>query len=127
MEKYVKPTVMLNDEVSEGVYAASGCYSVRTTVHQDAVENGKLTYRFQVDADHDADHTCSSQTLYMTFNQPVEYQYSNGTLIGSGTGTTLQIQFSYWNNPSDRIGLGEITVTSEPGLVATSLKMTDNG
>ena len=34
MKKYSKPTIFVNDEDSEGVYAASGCYSITVNVHQ---------------------------------------------------------------------------------------------
>ena len=36
MKDYVKPVVLVNEELAEGVYAASGsdCYTVTTNIHQ---------------------------------------------------------------------------------------------
>ena len=56
---------------------------------------------------------------------PVEYQGSSGTLRGSSAGTQIAIDYSYWNNPKDNIGLGDVTVSAEDGLVITGAWMTD--
>lgn len=128
MKNYVKPIALLNEEIMEGVYAASGsgCYSVRTNIHQKP-ETGRGDYRIQVNATHKADHTCSEQILTLMFNQEVTYVSSNGSLAGAGTSNVIKIKYSYWNNPTDDIGLGDVVVTSEPGLVVTGAMMTDNG
>ena len=34
MTDYKKPVVVGCDDVAEGVYAASGCYTVTTNIHQ---------------------------------------------------------------------------------------------
>ena len=47
MKKYSKPTIFVNDEDSEGVYAASGCYSITVNIHQKP-QNGRGDYRIQV-------------------------------------------------------------------------------
>ena len=64
----------------EGVYAASGCYTVTTNIHQ-RPEFGRGDYRIQVNARHDTSHTCSQQLLTLGFNQSVEYSSSNGTPV----------------------------------------------
>ena len=38
MAKYEKPMVIANDELAEGVFAASGCYTVTWKKHQDNQE-----------------------------------------------------------------------------------------
>lgn len=124
MEKYNKPTVLINDEVSEGVYAASGCYTVTASVRQD-MQNGRGDYRIQINGKHDADHGNEKQTLTITFNMPVEYKSSTGTLVGLGTGTTLVIDYTYFQNKKDNIGLGDLVVTADNGMEITSLKLTD--
>lgn len=124
MSKYVKPVVFLDEGMAEGVYAASGCYTVTTNIHQKP-ETGRGDYRIQVDGVHAADHTREAQTLTITFNQEVTYSSSNGTLVGSETGTTISIGYTYHQNPNDNIGLGDLVVVSNPGLEVVSAKITD--
>lgn len=109
MNKYSKPIVLMNEELAEGVYAASGtdCYSVTYQIHQ-TPENGRVDYRIQVDAHHSADHHGTHQTLYITFNQPVTY--------GGGTTTTIAVSKEYHQNGTDNIGFGDLIVTSDAGL-----------
>lgn len=132
-KSYEKPSVMQNGSFTEGVYMASGssCYTVTANIHQKP-ETGRGDYRIQVDAVHSAEdgHTNEKQTLTIKFNLPVTYSKqdnSGGTLI-SGDGTdTLVIGYSYHNNASDNIGLGDLVVTADAGLaiIEQSLTMTD--
>lgn len=124
MKKYSKPTIFVNDEDSEGVYAASGCYSITVNVHQKP-QNGRGDYRIQVNGKHAADHTCNKQTLTISFNMPVVYKSSGGIIQGSTTGTTLVISYAYHQNPTDNIGLGDLIVEADQGLQVTSVALTD--
>ena len=124
MSKYVKPVISLDEGMAEGIYAASGCYTVTTNIHQKP-ETGRGDYRIQVNGVHAADHTKKAQTLTITFNQEVTYSSSNGTLVGSNTGTTISIGYTYHQNPTDNIGLGDLVVVSDPGLEVVSAKITD--
>lgn len=124
MKKYSKPVVSVDNGLAEGVYAASGCYTVSASIHQ-TPEVGRNDYRIQVDGHHQADHTCDAQTLTISFNQDVTYVSSNGTLASGKTGRTLVINYTYHNNQSDNIGLGDLVVTSEAGLTITGAKLTD--
>ena len=128
--KYEKPIVIANKELAEGVYAASGsvngdtCYTATAYIHQ-SPEEGRGDYRIQVNGVHSADHTNNEQLLYISFNNPVTYKSSNGVLV-SGNGTNmLVIKYSYWQNPNDNIGLGDLVVESDAGLSVTSVKITD--
>ncbi len=128
-EKYERPVVLANEELTEGVYAASGnggdCYSVSYYIHQKP-ETGRGDYRIQVNAVHDASHHSTAQTLVISFNQSVTYVSSNGTLTsGSGT-STLCIDYSYHSNNTDNIGLGDLVVESDQGLAVTGAYMTCN-
>ena len=121
---YTKPLVLTNDDMAEGVYAASGCYTATAYIHQ-TPQTGRGDYRIQVNGKHDADHTNETQWLHISFNQPVEYISSNGALeSGSGT-STLVIRYSYHQNPTDNIGLGDLVVKADPGLAVTSVSITD--
>lgn len=121
---YNKPVILTSSDLAEGVYAASGCYTATAYIHQ-TPETGRGDYRIQVNGKHDADHTKETQWLHISFNQPVNYSWSNGTLE-SGDGTTsLTIRYNYHQNPTDNIGLGDLVVVSDPGLAVTSVSITD--
>ena len=124
MKKYSKPTILVNDEYSEGVYAASGCYTVTESIRQDN-QTGRTDYRIQVDGKHDSNHTRDAQTLTVSFNMPVEYKSSGGTLQGASVGTTIVVKYNYHQNPTDNIGLGDLVVSAEQGLQITSISLTD--
>ena len=128
MKNYTKPLVLMNEELSEGVYAASGdCYTVTYNMHQKP-EVDRGDYRIQINGSHNAvdDHHSGEQVLIITFNQPVTYSWSNGILV-SGDGTnTLRIKFNYHNNGRDSIGLGDLVVVSDSGLTVTGVVLTCN-
>ena len=122
---YNKPIIIANGDLAEGVYAASGdCYTASAYIHQKP-ENGRGDYRIQVNGQHHADHTKETQWLHISFNQPVTYSGSQGTLE-SGDGTTsLTIRYNYHQNPNDNIGLGDLIVVSDPGLAVTAVSISD--
>lgn len=134
MINYERPVILANEDVAEGVYAASGavagadCYNVTAYIHQ-IPETGRGDYRIQVDAVHAAgdNHHSGKQTLILSFNQPVDYVGSNGVLAGVGTSvSSVSIDYSYHNNGNDNIGLGDVIVTSEPGLAVTGSQLICN-
>lgn len=133
MNNYKKPVVLLNEELSEGVYAASGsdCYTCSARITQKPA-TGMLNYVIQFDAKHlaTADHHSTAQTLVITFNKPVDYVSSQGKLA-SGDGTsTLEINYNYHNNAPDNIGLGDLKVMpvdgSWDGLEVTNVYLVCN-
>jgi hypothetical protein len=127
MEGYESPVILYNEDVAEGIFAASGsvgCYTVTSTAVQ-SPETGRENYVIQVNAAHNATHTSSSQVLTISFNQPVTYVSSHGSLQ-SGDGTsTLQIGYNYTQNETDNIGLADITVSAGAGLEITSVSISD--
>lgn len=131
MKNYVKPVVLDNDEIFEGVYAASGtgvdCYTVTAYIHQ-TPEMGRGDFRIQVDGVHAAldGHHSGHQVLTLYFNQSVNYKSSNGTLR-SGDGTTaISIDYGYHNNANDNVGLGDVVVEADQGLEVTGAKLECN-
>ncbi|MCD8068270.1 MAG: hypothetical protein LUE87_05190 [Lachnospiraceae bacterium] len=120
-ENYEKPIVLANEELAEGVYAASGtdCYTVTTNIHQKP-ETGRGDYRIQVNGAHSADHHSTAQTLVISFNQAVTYVSSNGSLASGDGSAALRIDYAYHNNGSDNIGLGDLIVTADQGLAVTN-------
>ena len=125
MKKYIKPVVEVNEDLAEGVYAASGsCYVINAYITQ-IPQIGRSDYRIHLNAIHNADHTNNSQTLTIKFNQNVHYVSSNGELVYGDNTDTLIIVFSYWQNGFDNIGLGELVVTSDENLTIKSTKLAD--
>ena len=110
--------------MAEGVYATSGCYTVNAYITQ-VPQIGRGDYRIQLNAIHDADHTNNSQVLTITFNQNVKYVSSNGTLGFGDDTNTLVINFGYFQNEYDNVGLGELVVTSDECLEIINVKLTD--
>ena len=126
MKQYVKPVVMVDNELAEGVYAASGagCYTASAYIHQ-TPQTGRGDYRIQVNGKHSADHTKEAQVLTISFNQNVTYvSGGSGLISGNGT-TTLKIKLSYHQNPNDNIGFGDLVVTADTGLAITGVSITD--
>ncbi len=118
-----KPMILTNEDMAEGIYAASGdgCYTTTAYIHQKP-ETGRGDYRIQVDAKHHADHTKDVQWLHISFNKPVVYVScnANGAQLESGNGsTTLVIRMTYHQNPTDNIGFGDLIVTADAGLAIT--------
>lgn len=129
MNNYIKPIVIKNDGYAEPVYMASGdaCYSIGARIHQKP-EIGRGDFRIQLDAVHSAGdgHHSTQQILTISFNVPVAYKESKGTLI-SGDGTnTLVIQYGYHNNASENIGLGDLVVEADANLAVTSCMLDCN-
>lgn len=128
MKDYIKPTIITNTELIEGVYLNSGdsCYTTTANIHQ-RPEIGRGDYRIQINGKHNADHSCDNQILTISFNQNVVYKNSNGQLIDGSNTITLKIRLSYHNNPTDNIGFGDLIVESEQGLAIIGVSISDEG
>ena len=132
MRTYERPVAIANDELLEGVYMASGdivgsdCYTVTTKIHQ-RPETGRGDYRMQVDGQHKAtdNHMCENQRLVISFNLPVEYGSSGGTLKGGNNSEKLEIDYHYHNNGVDNIGLGDLVVKADQGLAVQKAVIID--
>lgn len=131
MKDYVKPVVLVNEELAEGVYAASGCYTAKAYITQ-TPELGRENYCVHVDATHAASdgHHSGQQVLTLYFNQPVNFDYvqdKEHAACTGGDGTdALQITYSYHNNANDFIGLADVYVKAGPGLSVDDAILTCN-
>ena len=123
MKTYSKPIVTVDNGLAEGVYAASGCYEASAYIHQKP-DTGRGDYRIQVNGKHNADHTKEAQFLTISFNQNVTYVSGARLISGDGT-TTLKVNLSYHQNPTDNIGFGDLVVTADAGLAITGVSITD--
>ena len=130
MSAYIKPTAeKVTFTYEDQVVAArsdsgNGCYTADAHIHQ-TPETGRGDYRIQVNGKHNADHTKEVQWLHISFNLPVNYSSSQGTLLSGDGSNTLVIEYHYHQNPTDNIGLGDLCVVAEPGLAITSVSITD--
>ena len=124
---YVKPIVIQNEELAEGVYAASGCYTVSGVIHQ-RPEVGRGDYRIQINGVHAASdgHHSGEQVLTITFNYPVAYKSSNGTLAGGDGTNVISIKYNYHNNGQDNVGLGDVVVEADAGLAVILCSLSCN-
>lgn len=122
MKSYSKPMVIVNDELAESVFAASGdCYEFTARIVQ-LPALGNPYYTIQIDGRHNADHHSTSRTVQITFNKAVKHESSNAiSVTGDGT-AVLSLTFtdgfngSYHNNNVDNIGLGQLKVQADDGL-----------
>lgn len=132
MMNYEKPVVLANEDVAEGVYAASGtgggenCYTVGAYITQ-TPQTGNERYTIHVDGQHNSStHHSTGQVLVLSFNMPVTYNWSNGTCVGGDGTAELRISYSYHNNGVDNIGLGDVYVVAGDGLSVTSSRLECN-
>lgn len=129
MKRYEKPTILVNEELAEGIFMASGdCYTASGYITQ-SPQTGRGTYCIQLNGKHNSSgsdrHTNDAQTVTVNFNQAVTYTSSGGTLK-SGNGTTsLVLTYSYHQNSVDNVGLGSLYVESEAGLSLVSVVISD--
>ena len=123
---YVRPIVLKSYDLAEGVFMDSGdCYTCTASIHQ-RPETGRQTFKIQFDAKHAAtDNHCSDnhQRLHISFDHNVEYVSSNGSAQNK-SGTEIVIDYAYWNNPKDNIGLGDLEVRRPDDPMAQDLTIT---
>lgn len=124
MKKYERPVVMINEELAEGVYAASGatCYLVNGFGCQNPYElNGTNmnAWTVHVDGIHDdPGHHSSYREVTIVFNYPVYVEkYESNTTVLSGDGTnTIVVSLNHHNNSVDNIGLSGFVVKVDKSI-----------
>ena len=96
MEKYVKPVVLVNEDLAEGIYAASGtgatgeydCWSFDVQSPQDW--NGSH-HVFEIHLTHHLglEHISAGTTVAVTFSQPLTSAYAEYASTVSGSTITI--------------------------------------
>lgn len=128
MKKYVRPVIVANTELAEGVYAGSGdCYTFSARITQ-VPEGIRDYYVVQMDGVHHATdgHHSTLRNVVVCFNQPVVYLDSMAeSCEGSGTNQLVlayrRTNGSYHNNASENIGLGDLKVQAGENLAVTGI------
>lgn len=89
---YIKPVIMLNEDLAEGVYTASGeadCWTIE--VKSDQEWNGRYhTFRVNIVHSNTVQHISTASTSVITFSLPVKYAQSEGFDV-SYSGNTVTI------------------------------------
>jgi len=125
MKKYVKPMVLVNEELAEGVYAASGCLTASINLVNTDTNGSANKARFNVRLDHKSDdaHISQKQKVVIKFNTAVNVVETGGSTVtgGNGTDTVTLVFASYLQNYTDG---RDYTVVVEPvtaGISATAI------
>lgn len=134
MKKYEKPILIVNDDLSEGVYTASGCLVGR--IADESYEGGMGNkYRFAVYYTHETkEHTNTAQTVVVKLNAPVNVVDGNAQGFyqsGNGTDTLTFVRNSSMNASGADQGMFNVVVQPVSGeassLKATLVSVTDAG
>lgn len=95
MKNYERPVVLVNEEVAEGVYAASGgevssdCWTVSVTMDQSDA-GGYSTYRVAASHSNDVEHISTKTVVTVVFNGTVtSAEYEGFDVSVSGNVVTL--------------------------------------
>lgn len=94
-KEYFSPDVIVNDSISEGVYAASGvtsgdCWSIKTTPGQHDV-NGTYTFEVSIDHPDTVEHISSKQVIVLIFNKNINNVSSTSGLACTVSGFTVTL------------------------------------
>jgi hypothetical protein len=134
MKNYSKPMILPNEELAEGVYAASGCWTITGYEHQGNIDVGRDSYVFQLSAKHNQESGHGNvYTITITFDQPVTFDFCTDAQYSSGNGTKTLVltRTNGATNPGEGVGLGSLYVKyagngPKPDSIAiTYVKMTD--
>lgn len=125
MKNYEKPLVVINEDVAEGIYMASGsnCYTVTARIVQ-APELGQDSYCIQMDATHFANHHSGQQIVKINFNQPVTYVTSSAVSVKGDGSSELFLEYAYHANFTESMGLGHLYVKSDMNLTILGITCT---
>ena len=134
MKKYEKPIVMINEELAEGVYAASGYWTVTIKENHQTREIGQDSFVFQMDGVHSS--TCphtGSVLITCVFSEPVivtskpqdwSYVDISSTTVYSYAHSFTRTNLATNVNPTEEIGSGDFYVKPADDNI-TELTLTD--
>lgn len=134
MKNYVKPTVVPENELWEGVYMASGgsnCLNITADIeYTPDMQYSGGRYSIRLTGHHTGDHFSYRQRATITFNKTVEFyeQQGGGVCVGRSTGNVLVIEWDlsgYGIGPGEQHGYGYLKVNADLGLQVLSVAAED--
>ncbi len=128
MKNYERPMVLANEELTEGVYAASGDgTNDGTAAITESPSNQNDGYCISLCGHYSwYKSCCPTKCAIITFNQLVNYLNSQGSIIGSPCGTTLRIRYNNCDGSWGNCDLGNLFVNSAKGLAITNFYTEDD-
>lgn len=121
MKNYEKPVVLVNEELAEGVYAASGdCWTASVKSFRQVGDSNE--YWVDMLFCHNGEEGHSNVTFTATFNQDVSLGCFNGNGSASASGNTVTGSWSSFNGgcewgPSMQVfATSDTKKLSEPSL-----------
>lgn len=137
MKRYEKPMVLQPEQMSEGVYLASGAGGcLKGRIGDESHEGGMGNkYRFAVYYTHETkEHSNSAQKVVVKLNAPVNVVDGNAQGFlrsGNGTDTLTFVRDSSMNNSGADQGMFNVVVQPVSGeassLKATLVSVSDDG
>lgn len=138
MKNYEKPVVLANEELAEGVYAASGvssadCWSIDAYSVQDW--NGQH-HVFEVRIVHSdqVQHISTQSTAVLTFNNTVTDAYTEGNCQASFSGNTVTVvrtlhanAYQSGDNATYKVWVKAADEATTKGLTITGKSISDTG
>ena len=134
MKKYERPVVLVNEELAEGVYAASGCWATTWDKHQSVDTAGY--FNFQINGIHDDVAHQPNTIITCTFNVPVKVIEVNYEPVDPSSTTSDSREHSFVrtqpiNAGGEGLGFGTLKVVAEDTtlteITLENVTATDNG
>lgn len=119
MNNYIKPEIIVNDEMAEGVYAASGADCLNVTAWNDGTD-GTNIYRVVFKLTHTG-HQSYGQTIQAMMSTNVTVVETPGDVTATASGNVLTV---VRNNQLNDTGLTEIWVKLSASVEPTVVKAT---
>ncbi len=131
---YQKPTILVNSDLQEGVYAASGaaasCFSGSAVIDSTPQQNGSPYYELWLTGTHSGDHYSNGCQYIISFNQNVTFFDMDGEGTGSSNGSILTVNYDTSARaikPSENVGHGRVRVTAGDNLEIIGVQMIETG
>lgn len=143
MMNYEKPLVLANEDVAEGVYAASGaiCWTTGAVSTQDYVDGNHI---FEISAQHTTmvEHISNALTVELSFNYPITSAYSENDWTCSVNGSKVtvtrpshanayksgdSVTFKVWVGTGDEATTKALTCSATPVNCDMAVNVQGNG
>lgn len=121
MDTYTKPVILLNEDLSEGVFAASGnsanCLSVTPWLDG---QDGSGNYRIVFKVEHTG-HQSYGQTIVATLSIPFTVVETDGTVSASVSGNVLTLVRDNQLNSTGLVELWvKVSAASQPTVISAT-------